>query len=381
MLDLAPLNATLRGLGLRLSVEQLNQALYARGTFPQPDGSRRRSRVALGLRATPSVLAEAQLRCLQLNAAIAAGTYPPALPWAPAAPPSSGRGSAEGAPLSCGAAIRRFEVSYWEARPRTSAAERTWDRIALELRRLPEGAPCTLRQLVATITAATQPGTRTRLESCKVYKRLAKLLALPGNLDDISRLQGHYEPARRALPTDPEIEALLDALRPTPWGWCYAALATFGCRPAEVPSLQLHADGTAQCLTVKRRNRAPAVRTCFALPRAWVDRYALGGKPALPGGARWLSPEDYDSAQAKRFVDAWRHSRRTKAQRAVFAALAPEFDLYDLRHRWAVRSIEAGLPLTLCARALGHSAAVHEQTYHSHIQASDLRAAMAVASA
>lgn len=374
-LDLGPLNASLRARGIRMLVEQRGHALNVRGTFPLPDGSRTRSRLALGLAAVPTELPNAELRCLQLHAAIQANTYPPALPWAPVAPTPSG----EAALLTCGAAIHRFEVSYWEARPRTSAAERTWDRIALELRRLPEHSPCSLRVLVETITAATQPGTRTRLECCKVYKRLAKLLSLPGNLDDISRLQGHYEPAPRALLTDPQIEALLDALRPTPWGWCYAALATYGCRPAEVPSLQPSADGTTGCLTVKRRNRMPAPRTAFALPRAWVDRYDLG-EVQIPGGTRWLSPEDYDSAAGKRFVDAWRHSRRTVAQREIFAALAPEFDLYDLRHRWAVRSIEAGKALTLCARAMGHSAAVHEQTYHSNIHAADLRAAMAIES-
>jgi hypothetical protein len=375
MLDLAPVNATLKARGLRMVIEQRRQALVIRGTFPQPDGSRRRGRIPLDLRAVPANLPEAELRCLQLHAALAAGTYPPA-PWtAPQtrqAPPSD-------TPLTCGAAVRRLEASYWASRPRTSAAERTWARIDLELRRLPESSPCTLRQLVDTITRSTTPGSRSRLECCKVYLRLARLLSLPGDLGEITRLRGHYEPAPRTLPTDTEIEALLDALRPTPWGWCYAALATYGCRPAEIPSLVPSEDGTASVLTVKRHLRAPVVRTCFSLPRAWVARFNLLDV-TIPGGTRWLTPDAYDSAAAKAFVDAWRHSRRAASQRALFTTLAPEFDLYSWRHRWAVRSIEAGLPLTLCARAMGHSAATHERSYHAHIQAADLRTAMAEAS-
>lgn len=382
MLDLLTvLNANLQTRGVRMQVEQRRNTLAVRGTFPQPDGTRKRTRIPLDLQAVPANLVTAELRALSLHQAIEDGTYPPTLPWAKA---SSRRRSAPtppsgGTTLTCQAASDSLESAFWQSRPRTSAAERTWDRIALELRRLPPEAACTLQQLQATITQRTAPGTRTRMECCKVYKRLARHLGLPGNLEQLTALQGHYEPAARSVPNDTVITALLDALRPTKWGWCYAALATFGCRPAEVPSLTLHADGTAHCLTIKRRNRSPAPRTCFALPRAWIDRYALGGIQ-IPAGTRWTQPEDYDSAAAKRFVDAWRHSRRSRDIAAIFTALAPEFDLYDLRHRWAIRSIEAGKPLTLCARALGHSAAVHEASYHRHIQAEDLRRAMAAES-
>lgn len=373
MLDLAPINSSLRARGLRMLIEQRRQSLTVRGTFPEADGTQRRKRISLDLQAAQMNLVTAELRCLQLQEAITSGTYPGKLPWSTTVhttPSPAG-------PISCGAALVDFEAHYWQMRPRTPASERTWKRIELELKRLPPTAPCTLATLIKTATR-TPPGSRTRLEACKVYKRLARQQGLEGNLDQISNLQGHYEPAAREIPGDDLIRELLEALRPTKWGWCYAALATYGCRPAEIPSLVLHDDGTAQCITVKRRNRNPSVRTCFALPRAWIDDYELG-ELSIPGGHRWIRPEEYDSAKAKVFVDAWRHSRRNKEVQRLIGNL-PEFDLYDLRHRWAIRSIEAGKPLTLCARAMGHSAAVHEQSYHAHIQAADLRKAMAGAS-
>ncbi len=372
MLDLAPLNATLRSRGLRLSVDRIGQALYIRGTFPDLDGSRRRRRIPLDLKATPTSLVTAELRCLQLHAAIEAGTYPPTLPWSTTVHTPT---PSPDAPLTCGAAIHAFEIHYWQMRPRTPASERTWERIALELRRLPAKAPCTLQTLLR-VAASTTPGSRTRLECCKVYKRLAKQQRLDGNLEELSSLKGAYEPAPRTIPEDGAIVALLDALRPTKWGWCYAALATYGCRPAEIPSLVIHDDGTAECLTIKRRNRAPMLRTCFAHPRAWIERFSLADI-SIPGETRWTHPEQYDSALGKKFVDSWRHSRRSHEIHQIIEAHIPEFDLYDLRHRWAIRSIEDGKRLTLCARAMGHSATVHEQTYHRYIQAADLRAAMA----
>ena len=372
MLDLAPLNEALRARGLRMQVEQRRQGLTARGTFPEHDGTCKRKRISLDIAATPASLVTAELRCLQLHNAIQQGTYPESLPWSTSVHASAAQLDT---PLKCGIAIHDFEIHYWQVRPRCSASERTWERIAIELRRLPPKAPCTLQQLLKT-AAATRPGSRTRLECCKVFKRLARQQGLTGNIEELSALKGSYEPVDRTIPEDEAILALLEALRLTKWGWCYAALATYGCRPAEVPSLVLHEDGTADCITIKRRNRSPAKRTCFALPRAWIENFKLANI-SIPGGTCWTQPEQYDSALGKKFVDAWRHSRRSKEIRLILEAQIPEFDLYDLRHRWAIRSIEGGKRLTLCARAMGHSASVHEQTYHRHIQAADLRAAMA----
>ena len=53
------------------------------------------------------------------------------------------------------------------------------------------------------------------------------------------------------------------------------------------------------------------------------------------------------------------------------------FDIYDMRHRWAVRSIEANVNQSLCAQSMGHSLQMHEQRYQRWMTATDLRAAMA----
>jgi integrase len=40
---------------------------------------------------------------------------------------------------------------------------------------------------------------------------------------------------------------------------------------------------------------------------------------------------------------------------------------YNLRHAWAVRTIEFDIPVELAAQQMGHSVLVHNDTYHAWI--------------
>ena len=78
-----PVNQSLRQRGVRLTIERLKGSLWLRGTLPALDGSKKRQRLSLGLKATPAGLLEAEARAVALAAAVAAGTYPACgLPWA-----------------------------------------------------------------------------------------------------------------------------------------------------------------------------------------------------------------------------------------------------------------------------------------------------------
>ena len=110
--------------------------------------------------------------------------------------------------------VDRFAESFWLGRVRTSAAERTWARIDTELRRLPRPALLNTDLLVA-IASTTKAGSRSRLEACKVYKRLARLADLNG-LEHLDALRTPYEPAPRELPTDENLRTFLQAVREHP---------------------------------------------------------------------------------------------------------------------------------------------------------------------
>ncbi len=361
-----PVNQALRRRGVRLTVERLKDSLWLRGTLPELDGSKKRQRVSLGLKATPGGLLEAESRAVALAAAIASGIYPACgLPWdrggdeEPLPALLSPVETVQQQPVAHW--VDRFAESFWLGRVRTSAAERTWARVDTELRRLPRSASLSMDLLVA-VASSTNPGSRSRLEACKVFKRLANVAGLTG-LEQLDMLRTPYEPAPRELPSDEELRMFLEAVREHPrWGWATAALAAYGCRPAEVFSLCPIEDGTGRVLTVKRKRKQPIWRTALALPQAWHSEFDLlnvhrpwdCGKPSL-----------YDSSMAKSFVEQWgRWLRRNRKG----------LQLYDLRHAWAVRSIRLNLNASLAAKCLGHSLSVHHETYHRWLEEMDVAA-------
>jgi len=61
---------------VRHKVEVLKQRLWVRGTLPQLDGTRKRQRISLKLKATEAELNRAESRALQLHDAIGSGAYP-----------------------------------------------------------------------------------------------------------------------------------------------------------------------------------------------------------------------------------------------------------------------------------------------------------------
>ena len=77
-------------------------------------------------------------------------------------------------------------------------------------------------------------------------------------------------------------------------------VATFGCsRTGEVPSLQLHDDGTASCLTIKTKLSLPEERTCFACPGEWIERWDLHNVD-IPGVVLWQSPQSWDAKRSEK---------------------------------------------------------------------------------
>ncbi|NKB75363.1 MAG: hypothetical protein GKR83_12665 [Synechococcus sp. s2_metabat2_7] len=200
-------------------------------------------------------LLEAENRVIALAGIIATtGIIPDVLPWdAPAPTFNTADKSAE---ITVATAVERLEEDYWQGKVRSSAAIRTWDRLKAETDRLPKHATLTMDLLVA-VASRTTAGSRTRLESCKVLKRMTKLVGLEGT-DRLDALRTPYEPGERQLPSDAELKAFLIHLdQSSEWRWCLWALATYGCRPAEVFSLQPSDDDTARVLSLKRKDKLP----------------------------------------------------------------------------------------------------------------------------
>ena len=151
--------------------------------------------------------------------------------------------------------------------------------------------------LLVAVASSTARGSRSRLEACKVFKRLAKLVDIAGR-DRLDAIRTPYEPGQRDLPSDEELEALLLRLDPGhKYSWITWALVTYGCRPSEVFSLRPADDGTANALTVKRKGKPPIWRTAMAPPL--LEKW---GARSVPWNVS--TPAQYDSLEAKRVTAA-----------------------------------------------------------------------------
>lgn len=356
--DLESLNGRLKGRNVRGSVVDVGGSLYWRVTVTTPDGNRGPRRIKLALKALQSNDLLAETRIVELAAQIQEiGHLPDTLPWdAPKFEPVAKRLAI---PVAQG--VEALEADFWKGKVRTSAAERTWDRIKAETDRLPQGADLTMDLLVA-IGEQQEPGSRTRLEFLKVSKRLAKLLKIEG-AERLDELKTPYEPGVRDVPTEVDVARFLSKIDTgSKWCWPTWALATYGCRPSETFSLVPNGDGTARVLTVKRKGKDPTWRTALALQVSALEP----DDRSVPWDVK--SPTEYDSGKAKLITDQWGRWMRNQH---------PTLQLYDLRHAWAIRSISKLPSTSLAAKCMGHSLAVHHESYHRWIDQADIAAVAA----
>ena len=264
--------------------------------------------------------------------------------------------------------VKRFKQNWWNNRDiRTTAqqtqAERTWNRINWEFRRIEnQQATLTIKLLVA-IAETTEAGSKSRAEFCKQAKALAKFADLRG-IKELEAVTTKYKPKVRALPDEETLFELAKTLRyEDPFGWCFAALVTYGCRVSEVYSLKPDKDGTAQVLGIKQKGEPPQPRTALALPRAYVESLDLY-KVSKP--IEIESAEDYNSLKVKQVTDRFakwikKHCGHMNLQGK------------DLRHSWAIRSIlESDIGDVLAAKSMGHAIGIHQKTYSAAIDKRDM---------
>ena len=99
-----------------------------------------------------------------------------------------------------GEAVTQLKQDFWKDKIRTSAAERTWSRLRTEKDQLPQAATLTMDLLVAVGDQQT-PGSRTRQEPLKVFKRLADLMGVDGT-ERLDAIKTPYEPGVPEEPSD-----------------------------------------------------------------------------------------------------------------------------------------------------------------------------------
>ncbi|MDV3351267.1 hypothetical protein QGP82_21365 [Leptothoe sp. LEGE 181152] len=193
-----------------------------------------------------------------------------------------------------------------------------------------------------------------RKNDCMVYQALGKHSGLKVDLSD---LRGRYKPkpVRSAnVPSDKEIEQIWESLKSPGWRWVYGMLATYGLRPHEVFRIVDHKGiGSKTGKISIMDDSKTGGRDVWPLPDQWRHQFEL--KNVVLPKIRIEGRNNQELGE--------RISQNLCQQKVKKIPHTP----YALRHAWAIRSAIMGIPDSIAARWMGHSIAVHSETYHAAI--------------
>lgn len=332
-------NGRLRAAKIGATIYQVGNRLYLRATLPPKPTSTKQyphqQRLSLKIPASNAGISAAEREARKIGALLACGQFD----WA-----------------DYSEEVQRFPatatwIAKFEREFRGNVTAVTW-RTEYEsvFKQLPD-RPLTEELLREVILTQTKANTKQRRRFCLTLGKLAKFAGLN---TDFSPLQGSYS-ARcvdpRSLPTDEAIAHYFWTISDPGWRWLYGMLATYGLRGHEVFHLDTVDFEAGHCENVVVLEGKTGRRLIWPFFPEWVETFQLR-KKVLPA------------------VTAKDHAAYTNKVSKFFYRSDIPFRALDLRHRWAIRTIEFGLPDSLAAKQMGHSLAVHHGTYHHWIDES-----------
>jgi integrase len=323
-------NARLKAGKRGIAIEAKGDRLTLRATLPPKLNSGKdkpyQQRIYLGWYANPAGIKSAEAEALRVSSDLVQNKFD----WANYQDPES-QPQPELPIVS--SLVEKFKVDKLAQ----GISDRTWrDDYAEVLDRLPQNTELTT-DIILEFVRSTEPNTRTRRRYCLALSALARFAKLD---IDLSQYIGNYSPSKvqpRDIPTDESIQEWYSKLSNPSWQWAYAILATYGIRPGELVTLNFDDLPILNITGGKTGNRR-----VYPIYPEWFEQFSIADikRPEIRSG-------DQCNLQFRRY--------------------GIPFQPYDLRHAWAIRSMEFGLPIELAAAQMGHSMAVHSQTYHRWI--------------
>ncbi|MBE7384456.1 MAG: hypothetical protein F6J95_023955 [Leptolyngbya sp. SIO1E4] len=214
--------------------------------------------------------------------------------------------------------------------------------------------PLTEELLITHILSRSKPSTWKRKNDCMVFKQVAKFAGINVDFSDI---RGNYKPkpvTADSVPADSDIEVIWESISNPGWKWVYGMLATYGLRPHEVfriADTSKIASETGK-ITILEETKT-GMRDVWPLPNRWRSCFNLA-EVVLPNIK--IKGRDNQSI-GERINQNLCNAKNRKIPHKPYA----------LRHAWAIRSAVMGVPDSIAARWMGHSVAVHAETYHAAI--------------
>lgn len=342
-------NSRLKSANVGVTIEVRGTRLCLRATLPpKPNSimiSPHQQRIGLGIRANPAGVVTAEIEARKVGALVDCNEFS----WQPYLKTSIILPT-EAPTITIAEWIALLERDYFQRRAKTPESQSTWkkDYWAI-LQRLPPDQVLSRDVLLATLLQ-TAPDTKTRQRACKALSTLAKFAGIEL---DTKPLAGNYNPQRvnpRNLPEEQLIADWYKRIDNPAWRWAYGMIATFGLRPHEIFYIDSSRLELGDYL-ISVTNGKTKARQVWAFYPEWIEQFHLCDRQV---------PE----------VTGRNNSELGERCSQYFHRNAElPFKPYDLRHCWAIRTLEFGLDITLAAQQMGHSAQVHSNLYHHWISA------------
>lgn len=335
MQELNEINDRLAREGGRVAIEIKSNRLCLRATLPPKPGQTGKpyqQRIYLKISPTPSGLKRAEKEARKISALLDCKEFD----WKPYLKPQSAKVISQ---LEDKSAIDRFHQDYLDR----GGKELTWktDYWIIFKRIQGEVTPASLLELVK----GTKPNTRMRQRACMACKALATFLGLQVDFSPYKGSYSSYESVQqRDIPTDKHILEAIDLL-PEQWRWVYGMMATYGLRNHEAFRLDIKNLPVVQV----SHGTKTGFREVWPCPPEWIEQWNLK-RIILPN----VSPDQDNAAIGHRVTTQFRRSKIP-------------FSPYNLRHAWAIRTLEYCWPVEFAAQMMGHSVEVHTRTYHRWI--------------
>jgi len=336
---LAQANGRLKAGKVGVRVIRRGDTLSLRATLPPKPGAAprkdNRDVIALGVNANPAGVQLAERKARLLGAELQNGSFD----WGKWITGASVQNA-----LTVGAWVERYAKEY-----KLTLNSETWRTDYHNVfRRLPAEAVLTaelLREMMAAIQA-DHPDSRTQRRFALTFDKLGKFAGLE---IDFSHLRGNYSASEvepRDIPGDELIAQCFYQVPDPGWRWAFGMVATFGLRSHEAFFLDTEDLQQGGYMIAVKQGKIGR-RLVWACYPEWVDQFGLRSPQLPPVSAKTHC--GYTQRWCSYFQD-----------RFSFTAL-------DLRHAWAIRTLECDVPYALAAMQMGHSVAVHERTYHRWI--------------
>ncbi|MGL5075737.1 MAG: site-specific integrase [Waterburya sp.] len=329
-----------------VSVEQYGSFLSLRATLPPKPNSLKtnphQQRISLGIRANPEGFKLAEKEARKVGALKDCGEFDWAL-YIKSATVDNRSPMAKERSLKVKDLVKDLEIEYFAKTVRNPTTEKTWnDEYARVFRNLEQEKILT-EEMLREVICIAKPNTRTRRRYALACIKLADFAKLEHSL---KALTGNYSPKQvnpRDLPDDRLIAQSRSLITDPRWQWVYGMMATYGLRNHEIFWLDLKDFPIARVRQGKTNERI-----VYPLYLEWANEWEL---------SETKSPKH--QGQTNSILGGY----ITKA----FVKYQVPFHPYDLRHAWAVRSLEFGMDISLAAAQMGHSVKVHSETYHHWI--------------